>query len=263
MKSKVLVGIVGFLTLFAYAGAGNVSAEAKSGVAIVMDARGSAKVTPAGQAEQVLVVGTEVGEGDSIATGANSYVKLIRTDSSVIKLNQNTKFSIEQTQQGEEKGSIFKVALGQLFMKVFKEKGVAKKFLIKTPTAVAAVRGTEIDVNVDEAGGAIFTVLEGIVDVTNPLGAVTLNLGQQTHVKSIAEPPAVPVAVNLNQPRWDEEAEKPQQPEKQPGEKDQGQKDQGVKPEGKEATPPPAGEEEEVVPEPPAPPVEEASPTLP
>jgi hypothetical protein len=85
MRSKLTVAI-GFLSLLAMVFPKNVVA-AQNEVAIVVDARGDVKVTSPGQQPQNLTVGMNVSEGDSIATGSQSYLKLIRTDSSIIKLN--------------------------------------------------------------------------------------------------------------------------------------------------------------------------------
>jgi len=262
MKCNTVKAVAGVAVLLFVTGVNAMFAAPKTPVAIAVEVRGLAQITEEGQAARTLTVGKEVGEGDQLETQKGAYVKLIRTDSSVIKLNQNTKFSIDTSFPGEEKGSKFSVKIGQMFMKVFKERGVSKKFTIKTPTAVCAVRGTEVDVNVDESGISAFTVFSGEVEVSNDMGAVVLTKGNQTKVEA-DQPPAPPVVVKLEEgARWDEEAE--QEPSKKDDKKDDKKEDKKEDKTTKTGEEKPAAgveEEAEVVPEPPAPPIEEASPT--
>jgi hypothetical protein len=150
-------------------------------------------------------------------------------------------------------------------MKVFKEKGVSKKFLIKTPTSVCAVRGTEVDVNVNESGSATYTLFSGNVEITNEYGTVELNEGNQTQTQP-NQPPAPPVVFTPDTTqRWDLKDELPVAPiktEEPAGDKDKtSDKDKGTE---KPQTPVVSPDQEDVViPEPPAPPLEEASPTRP
>ena len=45
-----------------------------------------------------------------------------------------------------------------------------REFLIQTPHALAASRGTEFVVTVSPGGATLFTVFDGEVEVTNTLG---------------------------------------------------------------------------------------------
>ena len=262
MKNKfaLLFGLSGLILLTVPRG---VSAE-NAKVAIVVDSRGDASITSPGQPAQKLAVGTEVSEGDIIATGPSAYVKLILTDSSIVKLNQNTQFDVRVTKPEETKGTIFDVKIGQMFMKVFKEKDVAKKFVINTPTSVCAVRGTEIDINVDQAGAATYTLYSGNVDISNDQGTVQLTEGNQTQTQQ-NQPPSNPAPIDTNAPRWDEQAEQggsQPKPTPQPPAPQQGQNPQQGQ--GNEQVTPPSGQTEEItLPEPPQPPIEDASPTVP
>jgi len=261
MKNKITM-LFGLLALLFLTVPKNVFAE-KVNVAIAIDVRGDVTIISTGQPVQNLTVGMEVAEGDVITTAAQAYVKLIRTDSSIIKLSEKTQLTIEATAPEETKGSVFGVKVGRIFMNVFKEEGVSKKFLIKTPTSVCAVRGTEIDVNVDEAGAATYTLFSGNVEISNEYGTVQLTEGSQTQTQA-NQPPAAPVTVNLTTiERWDQKAEEPApkpqpQPEQKPAEP--------TKPPVEKVEPPAEPEvqpEDVTIPEPPALPLEEASPTRP
>jgi len=213
MKNKIIF-TVELLSLLVLTIPKNVFAE-KTTIAIVVDSRGDVKLNTPGQPVQDMTVGMEVAEGDSITTGAKAYVKLIRTDSSIIKLNEETQFDVVPAITGEEKGSVFSIKSGKLFMNVFKEKEVSKKVLIKTPAAVCMIRGTQIYVSVSESGESTFILLSGSADVFNDSGTVQMNEGSRV----TAQPNYPPSPPSEFYPgtieRWDEQIEgiAPRQPQ--------------------------------------------------
>jgi len=54
-----------------------------------------------------------------------------------------------------------------------------REFLIQTPHAMAASRGTEFLVTLEPAGNAVFTVFDGEVELSNALGTVVVSSGEQ------------------------------------------------------------------------------------
>lgn len=68
-----------------------------------------------------------------------------------------------------------------------------REFLIQTPYAIGASRGTEFLTEVDETGRTVLTVFDGEVDLSNPLGSIVLTNGEQGTV--IAGQPPVKTAV--------------------------------------------------------------------
>ena len=74
---------------------------------------------------------------------------------------------------------------------------------IKTPNALAGIKGTEVEVIIDKNGNTIFNVIAGVVEVSdiNMTRTVTLNAGQTSTVPPNG-PPAAPTsfdAKSLNQ----------------------------------------------------------------
>ena len=61
----------------------------------------------------------------------------------------------------------------------------------ETPAAVAAVKGTEPDLTVDELGNLCIQLKEGKVDVSNPQGAALLTALQQLCV-TVGHAPGTP-----------------------------------------------------------------------
>ena len=56
----------------------------------------------------------------------------------------------------------------------FQTKTPTKNFRVGTPTGLAAIRGTEWLVEVGEDGRSAFTVVEGEIELSNDLGAITV-----------------------------------------------------------------------------------------
>src|SRR5439155_12307266 len=59
---------------------------------------------------------------------------------------------------------------------------------VNTRTASAAVRGTEFNLEAEEGGRTILTLLDGVVDLSNEQGGISLTSGEQ----GIAEPGQAP-----------------------------------------------------------------------
>lgn len=68
-----------------------------------------------------------------------------------------------------------------------------REFLLQTPHAIGASRGTEFVVKVDPAGRTVVTVFDGEVDLYNPQGSVTVTNGSQGTVLPGQAPVVTPV----------------------------------------------------------------------
>src|SRR5688572_14979163 len=60
----------------------------------------------------------------------------------------------------------------------FQTKTPTKEFRVGTPTGLAAIRGTEWLVEVEE-GRSAFTVVEGLIEISNELGAISVGADEQ------------------------------------------------------------------------------------
>lgn len=92
-------------------------------------------------------VGSKVQEGDTIVTAVDSRAKIVMADRNVINVNPETEIQIESYQNDPATGTK-NVQMNLLSGKVRNNveqtyDGEKSKFLIKTPTAVAGVRGTQ------------------------------------------------------------------------------------------------------------------------
>lgn len=114
-----------------------------------------------------LKVGTSVGAGTVLTTGANSFVSLSLADGSRVTLPSQSRVSIERLDRVVLDGRVersFVVAKGRVDVGATPRERPVDRFFIKTPVAVAAVRGTEFRVAHDTvSGNSVVSVVEGEV----------------------------------------------------------------------------------------------------
>jgi hypothetical protein len=100
---------------------------------------------------------TRLGNGDELRTGRASTVELLMEDGSRVKLAPVTFFKMaSETKDAVSLGLYFGRA--RSWVKKF-----SKKFEVRTPSAVCAVRGTDFMVSADEKGNSRVEVFEGSV----------------------------------------------------------------------------------------------------
>ncbi|MFB0526073.1 MAG: FecR domain-containing protein [bacterium] len=172
--------------------------------AIVTSISGTLKVLPYGTEEWTEArKGMFLYEGDQLKTGANSRAGITFANGIELKINENSTFTIQITEEREMKNAI-DLLIGEIFSKIMIE-GV--KFEMHTPVAVAAVRGTEFNTNVRKSGLTTVLVYKGIVEVWNELGSVTVTEAKKTVVQP-NQAPQPPQEVDLElEPGWQKEVE--------------------------------------------------------
>ncbi len=109
--------------------------------------------------------GLILGEGAALRTSAASFATLQLDDGSRISLPSNSEVSIARLRKYALGSSIdydFDVARGGINSKVAKTRSADDRYQVRTPKAVSAVRGTEFQSRISEAGGSDFAeVVEG------------------------------------------------------------------------------------------------------
>lgn len=181
MKSFIAAFCSGIVILLA----GSVYAEPVGSVVAV---RGSAAVERGGKK-----IDAQPKQGiellDSVSTAAGGRIKLLFIDDSVLTLAEKSSMSIDTFihSRADRGKSLFNLLDGKMRAVVGKT-----KFEVKTPTVVAAARGTVILFDVGMLNGQPFTrvtCLEGVVDVRSLSDApdappVQLSPGQSSVVMS-------------------------------------------------------------------------------
>ncbi len=103
-------------------------------------------------------------EGDECRTekGSKAFIRL--ADGTKLAMNEETTFTLLARQEPEGRlVRVLKLALGELWLKTAGSPAME----IQTPAAVAAIRGTELDLRVGADGKSVLTVLQGVVVLKN------------------------------------------------------------------------------------------------
>lgn len=129
--------------------------------------------------------GMPLEEGDRVVTAEGGTAEVCLDGGSLITVRENSDFKLEKTAKGE---SSFYLALGSLLAKI--QKLGDQRLKVRTPTAVAAVRGTEFGVEVDGDDSHVGVFDEGKVEVTGDKGGAPelLISNQETSVKKGGAP---------------------------------------------------------------------------
>lgn len=134
--------------------------------------QGDVKVTRAenpGETSQVRVR-SRLYEKDVIETGADSKVKILFNDESVMSISENASVEVvmqEKDESTKTNKSVYRLVKGKLRVLVGKISGETSEYEVKTPTALAAVRGTQFFVWVETPQKTKIFVIDGEVEVEN------------------------------------------------------------------------------------------------
>lgn len=121
-------------------------------------------------------------EGDQVATGASEMVAIAFIGGAEVRIAENSTFDV--VSGGGQRPTSVKTKAGKLWSRLLHGQAA---FQVRTPIAVAAVRGTEADIDADER--LTVKVYEGFVDVFNDQGRQSLSAGQMTQASAGGAPP--------------------------------------------------------------------------
>ena len=140
-----------------------------SKVAIAIKTKGDVSVTYQGlNSAQVLKPGSPLSHQDKIKTGKNGFIALMfLDDKTVVKMLGNSDLTIMGDRSGNKINKSLDIKYGRIAANVKPQKG--KEFRISTPTSVASVKGTEFAIQSDPSSGDSFTLIEGLIEVTNSI----------------------------------------------------------------------------------------------
>jgi len=138
-----------------------------SKVAIAIKTKGDVSVVFKGlNSAQVLKPGSPLSHQDKIKTGKNGFIALMYLDDkTVVKMLGNSDLTIMGDRSGNKINKSLDIKYGRIAANVKPQKG--KEFRISTPTSVASVKGTEFAIQSDPSSGDSFTLIEGLIEVTN------------------------------------------------------------------------------------------------
>ena len=192
-KGKLLFNI---LTAILFVLIANVILYAQEDIAgRIVKVKGQVDVfTSKKNAWEPVAVGRILQHSDIIRTGADGRAALLLEDETLIQLNKNTRFVLENvvhkagwnvirkvaTAADKTKQSIYKLADGEAW---FRNKNKEERFLINAPTMIVGVRGTDLTLKVEKDDTTTLSVLEGSVVAYNDFGSVNVNAGEQAYAR--------------------------------------------------------------------------------
>ena len=144
--------------------------------------------------------GAKVAPGDDFKTGKDGYVTIKLSDGSTLVLQPGSTMAIDTVKKSPLQPSadaLFTLKNGRVEASVQKRSASGARFEVRTPIAVAAVRGTKFRVVADEEKRtATSEVVEGTVQVEDnaKLGSVAVLEGFGTRVLE-GKPPSAPRAL--------------------------------------------------------------------
>lgn len=150
-----------------------------AGVVVAIDGRPELKAKGEEKFKR-LRINDFVYEGDSVKTDEGEKVAIAMIGGAEVRINENSVFEMESG--GGRQSASLKTTLGQAWTRMLH--GMAG-IRVKTPMAVAAVRGTEADIDLEDPNRLAVKVYDGHVDLTNPEGTKTmaqLRAGQMSEV---------------------------------------------------------------------------------
>ncbi|MEK7384271.1 MAG: FecR family protein, partial [Elusimicrobiota bacterium] len=169
--TKRLIAFFGLSVLLLSSG---IRADALPAGAITMIPSGEVSVRMGREAWRP-VSGTEsLSAGSEVRTSGSSTAELRFSDGSRVLLTPGTLFKIDKTDARE---ASFSLGLGKIraaFSGMF-----SSRVRIRTPTAVAAVRGTVFEMGADEKGSSI-TMAEGVLEVVDNQGKEAVLTSEET-----------------------------------------------------------------------------------
>ena len=146
-------------------------------VAAISTMKGLVMVKPVGSRKYIPAYkGQMLKSGEWLKTKDGVFVAIVFLDGSNIKIQQQTEVKITSYRMtAKDLKTNLEMSKGQAWSNVA-DQGAGGEFTIKTPTAVASVKGTEFDLEFDEdSGESILVVMSGEVEFGNELGQLLAN----------------------------------------------------------------------------------------
>ncbi|MFL5023282.1 MAG: FecR domain-containing protein, partial [Microvirga sp.] len=132
--------------------------------------------------------------GDTLRTNAIGNLAILFNDQTQIRVGRNSTLTVNDVANGPADATQLSLQGGNIWARAARGgSGVD----VKTPAAVAAIRGTDWSLSVDGSGKTSLVVLEGVVELKNPQGAVTVRQGEGA-VAAVGQAPTKFVLVSPN-----------------------------------------------------------------
>ena len=133
--------------------------------------------------------------GDYVRTRAQARMALLLADQTQLRLNQDSVLQVKALAAAGQGSTELRLEAGRAWTQT--RRPGASTLLMHTPSATAAIRGTDWDISVAADGRTLLTVLSGTVELANAQGAVSIAANEA----AVAEVGKAPVKLHLTNPR--------------------------------------------------------------
>lgn len=135
-------------------------------------------------------IGDLLSNGDQVLTSDDTRAAVRFTDDgSIIRMNPSTELVVRAEGDRTALRKTLEIDVGELWAKIQKREGA--EYRIQTPTAVAAVKGTEFFVRVEQDGSTTIITTRGVLDFFNDVGTVEVSAGSTARIGSSSEGPTM------------------------------------------------------------------------
>jgi tetratricopeptide (TPR) repeat protein len=117
---------------------------------------------------------------DRVRTLALSRAAILFLDETQVRLNAGAVLTVQAVKRGTGAPTALDLIQGEGW---FRTKNPNSGLTIKTPAATAAIRGTEINVQITPDGESVLTVVEGAAAFTNDAGSVLATAGEEARAR--------------------------------------------------------------------------------
>ncbi|MBI4349697.1 MAG: FecR domain-containing protein [Elusimicrobia bacterium] len=153
-----------------------------AGIVVAVEGRPEIKRLGKKSYERVRLNGF-VYEGEMLKTGAGERLAVAFIGGAEFKMNENSEFEV-QSGGGATQPASLKTTLGQAWTRMLHGFSGVR---VKTPMAVAAVRGTEADIDLEDPTRLSVKVYEGHVDLMNASETKTLASLQANQMATVGD----------------------------------------------------------------------------
>jgi tetratricopeptide (TPR) repeat protein len=113
---------------------------------------------------------------ERVRTLTASRASILFIDETQVKLNASAVLTVREIRRPGGPGTSIELERGEGW---FRAKNPGGGLTIRTPSAAAAVRGTELNLRIGPAGETVLTVVEGSTELSNPQGSILVNGGEE------------------------------------------------------------------------------------
>ncbi|MBI4661175.1 MAG: TonB-dependent receptor [Verrucomicrobia bacterium] len=167
---------------------------------VVIEAENKVEKLPSGTTTWMAAKTNEVLKvKDRFRTGFKSRATLRLSNQGILRVSQLTTLEIQPPADATKEQSVLDLKSGTAYF-FNRDKPIETQF--QTPQASGAIRGTEFNLEVEESGRTVVTMLDGAVDLTNQLGQVSLASGEQGIVDPGQAPRKTAVIDAINIIQW-------------------------------------------------------------